>query len=201
MRSALYCRRGRFGFARGRGNVRNAFGGFAKANFCGAFGFVTGFFAGFGMGMTTAAGFSRAGGGVSTFFTGAGGCGFVTVGSGRGSGSGAATGFSFGAGGGGFLGLGLGGFCDTVFSATVTSSTMIGCSITSGGSSKSGSPYMAATITPACKKVDMAMALRKAQHRYFALRAAFPARGISVTRATLLKPAALRLPMTAITVP
>ena len=59
----------------------------------------------------------------------------------------------------------------------------------------------ATTITPACNRVDMAMPLRKARHRYFAARAAFAGRGTSVTKATFLKPAALRLPITAITAP
>ena len=187
MRSALNCWRGRFGFAWGRGNVRNASGGSAKANIFGDLGISTDFFGAFGMGMTTAAGFSF----------GAGGVGFSAFGSGMTT----AAGFSFGAGGVGFSAFGSGSFCVTVFSATVTSSTMTGCSITTGESSKSGSPYMATTITPACNRVDMAMPLRKARHRYFAARAAFAGRGTSVTKATFLKPAALRLPITAITAP
>ena len=221
IRLVLNCRRLRFGFALGRGRMRKAFGvGVVAATFFGGFGLASGF----GFGRATSTGFSTAfglifagsgGGGAGVagagFAAGGGGGGGGALatggsgfGSGSGSGSGVAMGFSFGAGGGAFLGLGSIGFCDVVLSVIVTSSTMIGCSRTIGVLSKSGKPKITAATTPAWSRVDMAIPLRKVRHRYFlaaGLALVWIVCGASVTRATLLKPAAFKLPITAITAP
>ena len=150
IRSALNFGRRRFGFCLGRGKLRNALGGSAMAIFLGGAGFFWalgfGFSAGFGFGVTTSAGFAfgagLGGAGASTLAGsgGGGGGGGALATAGSGFGSGAAMGFSFGAGGGGFFGCGSTGFWLTVRSAMVTSSTMIGCSTTTGGFSRSGRP-------------------------------------------------------------